>query len=205
MPPQWNLKLISADHAPASLSSLLIITDRFRIPMPVSTVLVLPSYPLAMIRWAGSTVVSLVVRTALPVVMVVARTMPATRVPMATVSILIHHLLIFPLLRELLLTSCLHPRVVATLASIVPAQIIGIVYFSLVVAPIIKAMSIDLLVVTTAALVFVFDKALFLVAFILSEAWRSRVFIFVMSASGFVPLVRVFNKSLFKIVPEAHG
>jgi len=169
--------------------------------MPVPRVFVPPSYPFAMIRRASSTVLPMVVRTVLPVVVrtvlpvVVARTMLATRMPLATVSVPVHLLLICPLLRELLLISSLLPRVVAT---ILPAIIVGSTYFSLVVTPIVESMAIDAFFVTTAALVFFFDKTPFLVALILLVAWRKFIGIFVIHAKGFVSLVLAFGKSFLE-------
>jgi len=152
-----------------------------------------------MVRWAGSTVMSMAVRMVLP--MMVARTMLATRVPMATVSMPVHLLLICSLLRKLLLISTLLPRVVVTHASILPAPIVRSAHFSLVVTPIVVAMCIDALFVTTAALIIVFDKTPFLVVLILLVACRMFVDIFVMHAKGFVFLVRAFIESFFERFP----
>lgn len=114
--------------------------------------------------------------------MMVARTMLATRVPMATVSMPVHLLLVCSLLRKLLLISTLLPCVMVTHASILPAPIVGSAYFSLVVTPIVEAMSIVALFVTTAALIVVFDKTVFLVAFILLVGWRKFIDYSVMQA-----------------------
>jgi len=190
--------LTSPGHLPASLSGLLVI-DRLRISMPVFTVLVLPSYPLAMVRRTSSTVMSMAVRMVLP--MMVARTMLATRVPMATVSMPVHLLLVCSLLRKLLLIPTLLPCVMVTHASILPAPIVGSAYFSLAIPSVVEAMCIDALFVTTAAFIIVFDKTPLLVALILLVACRMFVDIFVMHATGFVSLVLAFIESFFESFP----